>query len=240
MRGIARALTDGHNRAMGTSQKMGFPILFACLIALLLLPPYLHAAGVESITRILFSSVLLSSLYLVATGPKQLIIGVLLAIPTLGLNWTREFLWLPDQLYIINMLHLVFFAYVSMAMLRYIFSTQRVTVDMIFAALCTYLVIGVAWIFIYSSIELRLPGSFASITANDYQAQLHDFLYYSFVTLSTLGYGDVTPLNNFAKPWAIIESIIGQFYLAVILARLVGLQIIARNLSHVKGAGTTN
>lgn len=220
---------------MGTSQKLGFPILFGCLIALLLLPPYLRAAGIEDITRILLSIVLLSSLYLVATGPRQLIIGAVLAIPTLGLSWTREFLWLPDQHYIINLLHLVFFAYVSIVMLRYIFSTQQVTVDIIFAALCTYLIIGLAWIFIYSCIELRVPGSFSSITANDYQAQQHDFLYYSFVTLSTLGYGDVTPLNDFAKPWAIIESIIGQFYLAIVLARLVGLQITARNLGHING-----
>jgi voltage-gated potassium channel len=214
---------------MGTSQKFGFQILFACLIALLVLPAYLRAAGAESVTRILLSSVLLSSLYLVATGPKQLIIGALLGIPTLGLNWARGFLGLPSQLYIINLLHLVFFVYVVIIMLRYVFSTQRVTVDMIFAALCTYLLIGLAWMFIYSCIELRLPGSFSSITANDYQTQMHEFLYYSFVTLSTLGYGDVTPLNEFAKPWAIIESIIGQFYLALVLARLVGLQISARN-----------
>jgi voltage-gated potassium channel len=177
----------------------------------------------------LLSGVLMSSLYLVATGPKQLIIGALLAIPTLGLNWTRGLLELPGQLYIINLLHLVFFGYVVIVMLRYIFSTQRVTLDMIFAALCTYLIIGLAWMFIYSCIELRLPGSFSSITANNYQTQLHDFLYYSFVTLSTLGYGDVTPLNDFAKSWAIIEAVIGQFYLAVVLARLVGLQISARN-----------
>jgi His/Glu/Gln/Arg/opine family amino acid ABC transporter permease subunit len=164
--------------------------------------------------------------------------GAVLAIPTLGLNWTRGFLELPGQLYMINLLHLVFFAYVAIVMLRYLFYTQRVTVDMIFAALCTYLIIGLAWMFIYSCIELRLPGSFSSIPANDYQAQLHDFLYYSFVTLSTLGYGDVTPLNEFAKPWAIIESIIGQFYLAVVLARLVGLQISSRNLSPANRAGT--
>ncbi len=222
---------------MGTSQKLGFPILFACLIALLLLPPYLRAAGVQGITRILLSSVLLSSLYLVATSPRQLIIGALLAIPTLGLNWTREFLWLSDQLYIINLLHLVFFVYVVIVMLRYIFSTQHVTLDMVFAAMSTYLIMGLAWMFIYSCIELRLPGSFSSITANDYQTQLHDFLYYSFVTLSTLGYGDVTPLNDFAKSWAIIEAVIGQFYLAVVLARLVGLQVTSRNLSHINGAG---
>jgi voltage-gated potassium channel len=61
---------------------------------------------------------------------------------------------------------------------------------------------------------------------------MHEFMYYSFVTLSTLGYGDVTPLNEFSKPWAIIESIIGQFYLAVVLARLVGLQISAKNTRY--------
>ena len=225
---------------MGSSQKFGFPILFACLIALLVLPPYLRAAGVEGVTRILLSSVLLSSLYLVATRPRQLIIGGILAIPALGLNWIRGFLDLPGQLYMVNLLNLIFFAYIVIVMLRYIFATQRVTVDMIFAALCTYLVIGLAWMCIYSCIELRLPGSFSSITANDYQTQTHEFLYYSFVTLSTLGYGDVTPLNEFAKPWAIIESIIGQFYLAVVLARLVGLQISSRNLSHANGAGATN
>jgi voltage-gated potassium channel len=214
---------------MGTSQKFGFPILFACLIALLVLPPYLRAAGVDGVTRILLSSVLLSSLYLVATRPRQLIIGATLAIPALGFNWTRGFLDLPGQLYMVNLLNLIFFSYIVIVMLRYIFATQRVTLDMIFAALCTYLIIGLIWMLIYSCIELRLPGSFSSITANDYKTQMHDFMYYSFVTLSTLGYGDVTPLNDFAKPWAIIESIIGQFYLAVVLARLVGLQISARN-----------
>lgn len=223
---------------MGTSQKFGFQILFACLIALLVLPPYLRAAGVEGVTRILLSSVLLSSLYLVATRPRQLIIGAILAIPALGLNWTRGFVDLPGQLYMVNLLNLIFFSYIVIVMLRYIFATQRVTLDIIFAALCAYLIIGLAWMCIYSCIELRLPGSFSSITANDHQTQMHEFLYYSFVTLSTLGYGDVTPLNEFAKPWAIIESIIGQFYLAVVLARLVGLQISSRNLIHAKGSGT--
>jgi voltage-gated potassium channel len=185
----------------------------------------------------LLSSVLLSSLYLVATRPRQLIIGGILAIPALGLNWTRGFLDLPSQLYMINLLNLIFFSYIVIVMLRYISSTQRVTLDIIVAALCTYLIIGLAWMCIYSCIELRLPGSFSSITANDYQIQMHEFMYYSFVTLSTLGYGDVTPLNEFSKPWAIIESIIGQFYLAVVLARLVGLQISSRNVIHGNGLG---
>ena len=137
---------------MGTSQKFGFPILFTCLIALLLLPPYLRAAGVEGVTRILLSSVLLSSLYLVATRPRQLIIGAILAIPALGLNWTRDFLDLPGQLYMVNLLNLIFFSYLVIVMLRYIFAIQRVTLDIIFASLCAYLIIVLAWMFISSCI----------------------------------------------------------------------------------------
>jgi hypothetical protein len=215
-------------REMNISQKFGFPVLFFFLLSLLALPPYFSALGLSVVTRWLVSFVLLSTLYLVASHRREFIIGAVLAVPTLGLNWTTEIFGLSGNFFIINLLHIVYFSYITACLLRYIFSTKQVTLDMIFAAMCTYLLVGVVWMFIYSCIELSLPGSFSMLGDAAYQAQLYQFLYYSFVTLSTLGYGDVTPLNDFAKSWVIIEAVIGQFYLAVVLARLVGLYISKR------------
>lgn len=198
-------------------------------MSLLVLTPYYTSLGVTGMTRWSLSVVLLASLYLVAKQRRQFIVGVVLALPTLGLNWAETLFDSTVYFYLVNLLHIAFFVYIEVFLIRYVLSTQRVTLDMIFAAMCAYLILGLAWMFVYSCIELRIPGSFSLADAAGYRAQLYEFLYYSFVTLSTVGYGDITPLNNFAKSWAIIEAIIGQFYLAIVLARLVGLHISSRS-----------
>ena len=92
-----------------------------------------------------------------------------------------------------------------------------------------YLFIGLLWSDIYAILEHLQPGSF-SFAHSQAGTKLSDFSYYSFVTLTTLGYGDITPLTSKARAFAMLEAIIGQLYLVVLIARLVGLHI-----SHSSG-----
>ena len=87
-----------------------------------------------------------------------------------------------------------------------------------------FLLLGLCWAFIYALIEVLNPGSFsvASITTAGSSSA---YTYFSFVTLTTLGYGDISPVAQVARSFAILEAITGQMYLAVLVARLVGTQI---------------
>ncbi len=111
-------------------------------------------------------------------------------------------------------------------MLRHVLTEGRVTSERIFAGLNVYLMIGIMCGLLFTLFEERWPGSFSvhgSTLAAGGRIQMAHLLYFSFVTLGTLGYGDVLPLSGPARALAVAESIGGQMYLVVVVARLVSL-----------------
>jgi hypothetical protein len=99
--------------------------------------------------------------------------------------------------------------------------------DSVYGAICGYLLLGMAWGVLYSMLDTGRPGSFQIGDRLAEQAQAEHsriplFTYYSFITLTTVGYGDVTPLSTPARTCAWLEALTGQFYLAVLVAGLVG------------------
>jgi voltage-gated potassium channel len=102
--------------------------------------------------------------------------------------------------------------------------------DAIFGTVCGYLLLGIVWSLLYSAVETASPGSFAVPAPGgaDVAAARPDrgtLSYYSFITLATVGYGDVTPLTPLARTLAWIEAITGQFYLAILVAGFVGFKV---------------
>jgi hypothetical protein len=128
--------------------------------------------------------------------------------------------------------HLVaacFFAFALYGILRGIFVKQA-SGGAIFGAVCGYLLLGIVWSVLYSALETASPGSFRVPGAEeaDLVAGPLDrgtFSYYSFITLATVGYGDVTPITPLAQTLAWMEAITGQLYLAVLVAGLVGFKV---------------
>jgi hypothetical protein len=122
-----------------------------------------------------------------------------------------------------------FFGFALIGILRAIFR-GTVTGDTIFGAICGYLLLGIIWGTSYSALERVSPGSFR--TNEQFAATLADphqsrglLIYYSFVTLTTVGYGDVLPTSPMARTLAWLEAMAGQMYLAVLVAGLVGLKV---------------
>lgn len=95
----------------------------------------------------------------------------------------------------------------------------------VFGAVCGYFLLGLFWAFVYVGIEKIDPGTFAFSEALDSEAseRLTELLYFSFVTITTLGYGDITPVGDLARALVVLEAFIGQVYLVVLVARLVSL-----------------
>jgi hypothetical protein len=93
---------------------------------------------------------------------------------------------------------------------------------------------GIAWAMAYSALDLLVPNSFTVQMNVGGQSSLTPF-YFSFVTLTTLGYGDISPVKPFARILCIIEAIIGQLYLVVLVARLV-----SQHIAHSKPIKAVN
>ena len=102
-----------------------------------------------------------------------------------------------------------------------VLKNEKVSREKIAAALCVYLLAGYLWACLYTFADILNPGAFQN-NLRGYP----DLLYYSFITLATVGYGDITPVTPLARSLAVLEAITGQLYLAVMIARLVGLHIV--------------
>ena len=182
---------------------------------------------------ICFTILLLSALFTIGRSRRRLIIATVLSIPglvLLGADTIFENDTIKGWAYIFTIL---FLGYVIVLAIQAFFQKRAVTKDTICASLCVYLLIGVCWAFIYSIIAIFLPDSFnladshleALQNPNIKVSQSGLAMYYSFVTLSTLGYGDITPANGISRVFSYAEAVTGQIYLAVLVARLVGLNI---------------
>jgi ion channel len=124
---------------------------------------------------------------------------------------------------------LLFVVYVTVSQLRSVLKQRAVTGETICMAVSVYLLMGLSWAFLYAIIFQRHPEAFSGIATNTKLTKFQHFFpilgYFSLTTLSTIGFGDITPLTLQARYAAVAEGITGQFYLAILVARLVGLQM---------------
>ena len=137
----------------------------------------------------------------------------------------------------------IFLLFVVGMLVRHIFGTSRVTLDLIKAALCAYLILGLMCASFFAAIEGVSPGSFHlpgegqsfSTPGFDVDEDVTQ-VYFSFVTLLTLGYGDVYPVGSLARIVAVLEAFAGQVMMVVLVARLVGVHV-AQTLEAPKSEG---
>jgi Ion channel len=129
-------------------------------------------------------------------------------------------------LYLESILHFILLIICIAIILSTVFGSHRVTVDAIFAAFVAYLLMAFSFALIYRMMILWNPESFTGAISKP--LQMGDMAYFSLVTIATLGYGDIIPASNTARMISVLEAVLGQFYVAVIIAVLVGTYISQR------------
>jgi hypothetical protein len=168
---------------------------------------------------------LILSVYMCSNKKSNLIIALFLAAPAL----LRLFFPTTEVDEITLAFNILFLAFVIGVLLHLLFTTSYVTRDIMCAALVVYFLIGIFYGLIFTLIECAFPGSFSLPQAigNEtfYGAYGQDLIYFSFIALTTTGYGDIVPLLPSAKFICVLEAITGQLYLAVMIARLIGMHI---------------
>jgi hypothetical protein len=150
---------------------------------------------------------------------------VLVAFLLHGLVGSETFQYHKQTIMVLsNSIH-AFFIFVSISFfILHVFSEKEVTFDTIQGGISIYLLIGIFWAFIYSINATTNSGAF-DIDINE-NSTIFLFLYYSFTTLTTLGYGDMVPKSEWTMVLSTLEVLTGQIFLVVFIARLVGLHII--------------
>jgi hypothetical protein len=201
-----------------------FLFLLISMLLMLLLRPFLEDfVGMKLLMDVFFSLILISGVYAVSKKKHILWIGLMFAFPAFFVQWSTYFVTFPNSLFIGKLIGIFFYIFMITVMLDYLFEEKEITTDMIIGAICVYLLIGAMWASIFTVIEIIHPGSFKM--PENSASEMSHFIYYSFVTLTTLGYGDITPVSSTARSFSILEAIFGQLYIAILVSRLVGVNI---------------
>jgi hypothetical protein len=124
---------------------------------------------------------------------------------------------------------LLFFVLTLWISVLQLFRTFRISVNKLVGAICVYLLLGVIWSLLYSGLYALDTAAFSGVPESIEILGRDEWLYYSFVTLTTLGYGDIAPVSQAARTLSFMEAIVGQFYLAILVAGLVSAYLAQRN-----------
>jgi voltage-gated potassium channel len=207
--------------------------LLASLLVLIVLEPWLRGTGGRVLLIAVFSAILLSAVWGLHTSRRGFALGLTLALVALAGNWIGAFVESLPLLFASRAVTVVFLGLVIWTLLGNVARQTRIQPDTIYQAACVYLILGVIFALVYASLSLIDSGAFNPIptaaavpggpAVSAPEPAMAKWIYFSFITLTTVGYGDITPIAPAARSLVILEALIGQFFVAVLVARLVGL-----------------
>ena len=217
-------------------QQDNFIYLTFALI-LLLLGTALAQQFFEASTQRLMQSTTVITLLVAVWGveSKQFILRKTLIFPLAIFAVALFSSWLDnagfDQFYLLLLLS--FFVSTAFKTAKQVLFTGVIDGNKILGAICLYLLLGLIWAVLFTLLQLELSGSFQAMQHNNqWYVLFPDFVYFSFVTMTTLGFGDIAPTLPIARFLVYLEAIVGQFYLAILVASLVGSRMSTLSNKH--------
>jgi hypothetical protein len=202
-------------------------LLAAGVVSIIIFPLFMPDTVHLAVERLMGAAILILSLWAGGIRPRILLrfapvlIAYLLVLNLGGLQYRVLAVGIRAG----------FFAYATVLIVQHTIRAQSVTTNTLAGAACAYLLTAIAWANFYEILELLRPGSFeipAGLLLPPSGDPSFAFQYFSFITLTTVGYGDVHPITIRAAGLAVGEAVVGQLYVAIMIARLVGLQLVQR------------
>ncbi|MCK4869670.1 MAG: two pore domain potassium channel family protein [Gammaproteobacteria bacterium] len=198
---------------------------------------FITAASITDIhlgylTGIVFTAIIIFGIYYLSNEQKTVMIAAGIAgIITISFFWAddlfRTSTIIQDAQYILASIFFILLIYVCLSQ---VIKTKAITVATLFTAVCIYLLIGLAWSNLYALLNHLSNSPFHFDHNYGYEVKrTKDFIYYSFVTLTTLGYGDITPITQLSQVFSWLEAVTGQMYLTILIAQLVGKYIVSQH-----------
>jgi hypothetical protein len=192
----------------------------ASLIVLLILSAVLEGSKYGYlILNIASTIVFISGVYAAGRNKRSVVILILLGLPWFLSEWV--FTESSETIFA----SVLFFLYITGTIINHILHSEKVSTDTLYGAVCVYLLLGLLWASIYSFLEHLSPGIIFVTNNSDVIGTLtaNELIYYSYTTLTTLGYGDVTSFTPEGRIISVLEAIVGQLFLAFLVARLIAI-----------------
>ncbi|QZY30637.1 potassium channel family protein [Nocardioides coralli] len=200
-------------------------VLLAQVVAILAYPFLESSTAGRAILGVVQLAIVLAAVFAVRRTPTLTWVGLLLAPPAMLFS-VGESIWQDTDWIVLGsaVLHAPFYFYVSYAMIRYLFHDDRVTRDELYATAAAFTVVAWGFAYVYAGVQVLVPGSFAG--ADPGAQSWFELLYLSFATLTSVGLSDVVPVMPHARSVAMLEQVAGVFYIALVVARMVGLTVV--------------
>ncbi|CAB1062582.1 Potassium channel protein [Olavius sp. associated proteobacterium Delta 1] len=203
-------------------------MLLAAILGMIIGSPFLDDIFHYAVIPDIFITIIfILGIYAISHKKLHIYIAVALAIPMFIGVWSAYIFKSPYLAVLGHFFGALLIGFVIGLLIKLVFNEKEITKEAIFAAVVVYLLMAMMWSNAFLILEFFYPGSFSipeSPSLDPFQ-----FLYFSFVTITTLGYGDVAPLTHKASSLVILEAVTGQIYLVVIVAWLVGMYVSRRS-----------
>ena len=205
----------------------GLTVFLSVLLVLsfVLLPLVVLEGSMRFVVSGAYTLLFVLGAFLGDLGPRWRAFAMLLGLATILIDWAQGVA--PGV--VIDLANLtasvVFMMLVCTAMLRQVFRPGEINSHRFRGAIAAYLLIGYIFALVFVMVENSAPGAFHGMTTDTRDHLFRDAVYFSFVTLATLGYGDITPASEVARSLAIIEAIVGQLFIAILIGRLISLSV---------------
>lgn len=216
-----------YNRPMKNDQpNFGYLLLGLCVLWLGM-PILRIPVGEYSqvLSYVIFGAALCVAAWSVLKEPQYfLIAGLIIVLWFLGASaaYFMDSAWLRFS---VIGLQLTFWSLAALLVSRFVLSSGPVDTNRIFAGVCLYLIAGIIWAMVYAMFDQLLPGSLMGIDTDSFNGRISNILYFSFVTLTTLGYGDIVPVHPVMRAFVQVEAVFGQLYVAILISSLVGIRL---------------
>jgi hypothetical protein len=200
-------------------------ILLALLITMVFILPVVVASNspIGQIARdVLLSLILLSGVVEASTNSKEFAFISLVTLVVIAVRWVG---WLSPTGLSRDVATLLALVLLAAVIAMKVFGSHTVTKDRISGAIAVYILAGLVWADVYQLVMLYVPRAFAGILTLEGAVDRSTWVYFSFATLTTVGYGDIVPVAPIVRSLSNLEALIGQLYPAIVLARLVSLQV---------------
>ena len=208
-----------------------FYLLLTLLFTLFILPLTGERISASILLNLVFSLIMLLGIYSLGRNRKVFWIGLLLMIPALIFRWITYFIESQLAYGIAELSASVFLFFTFLMIIAHILQEKNISLDTIYGGIVAYLFIALCFSSLYNGIHIfnnnafLFNGALESIGKSVDAQTFGDFTYYSLITLSTVGYGEITPYSSYARFSSALQGILGQLYLTIFLARLVGMHI---------------
>lgn len=205
--------------------------LFFLFLALFL-GPFTHSNLVRMLTSLFLSLLMVSGVATMSRRPAVRWFAGLVAFTAIVLRWMTHIMPSPATVRWSSCASLIFMVLLTIGILYKVFSDDKpITIHRVRGAIAAYVLLGITWSILYGLLDQTVPHAFSLPAAEGlYSAdRQEDIIYFSFVTLTTLGYGDITATHDISRMFAVTEALIGQLYPATLLARLVSLEVSTRS-----------